>query len=83
MVGAEAAGSIPATADVLTRLEEAAGPHALRIEHPIDGGSCDGQIEVMGDLRGELARRGSRVQLIADEWADTFEDNEAFVDAGT
>ena len=83
MVGAEAGGSIPATADILTRLEEAAGPHALRIEHPIDGGSCDGQIEVMGDLRAELARRCSRVQLIADEWADTFEDNEAFVDAGT
>ena len=82
MVGAEAGGSIPATAHILTRLEEAAGPHALRIEYPIDGGSRDGQIEVMGDLRAELARRGSRVQLIADEWANIFEDIEGFVDAG-
>lgn len=82
MVGAEAGGSVTGTADILMRLEEAAGPHTLRIEHPIDGGSREAQIDLMATLRGELAHRGSHVQLIADEWANTVDDIEAFVAAG-
>lgn len=81
MVGAEAHGSLTKTADILMRLEEAAGPHNLRIEHPIDAGGRDAQIEVMAALRAELARRGSSVQIVADEWANTVEDIEAFVTA--
>jgi methylaspartate ammonia-lyase len=82
MVGAEAAGSISRTADILMRMEEAAGPHQLRVEHPIDGGSRDRQIETMSELRGTLRERGSSVQLIADEWANTIDDIAAFVEAG-
>lgn len=82
MVGAAASGSVTGTAEILMRLEEAAGPHMLRVEHPIDGGSRDAQIDTMAALRAELAHRGSHVQLIADEWANTVEDIEAFVNAG-
>lgn len=80
-VGVEAGGSVPRTADILTRLEAAAGPHTLRIEHPIDAGGRDAQIDTLRALRGELARRGSAVEIIADEWANTIEDIEAFVEA--
>ncbi|MBU8828912.1 methylaspartate ammonia-lyase [Mycolicibacterium goodii] len=80
-VGVVAEGSIARTADILTRLEDAAGPHALRIEHPLDAGSRDAQIEALGALRTELAARGSQVAIIADEWANTVDDITAFVSA--
>ena len=81
MIGVETGGSVSRTADILERLEAAAGRHPLRIEHPIDAGSRDAQIAVMRALRLELARRGSSVQIIADEWANTVDDIEAFVAA--
>jgi methylaspartate ammonia-lyase len=81
MVGAEAQGSITRTADTLLRLEEASGPHLLRVEHPIDAGSRDAQIETMAALRTELLQRGSTVQIVADEWANTLDDIEAFASA--
>lgn len=80
-IGVEAEGSIEKTADILQRLERAAGPHELRIEHPIDAGSRDGQIEVLGALRRLLRERGSRVGIVADEWANTAEDIHLFVTA--
>lgn len=82
MVGLVAEGSISHTADIIARLQEAAGPHRLRIEHPLDAGSRDGQIESMATLRAELVRRGSTAQIVADEWANTVEDIEAFAIAG-
>lgn len=82
MVGVEAGGSIPRTADILMRLEDAAGPHQVRVEHPIDAGSYDGQIATTGELRDLLRRRGSRVELVVDEWANTLDDIDGFVRAG-
>lgn len=82
LVGAEAGGSVEGTADILAKLEEAAGPYRLRVEHPIDGGSRDRQIAVMRALRLVLRQRGSKVELIADEWANTAEDIHLFASAG-
>ena len=80
-IGVESEGSIEKTADLIQRLELAAGPHELRIEHPIDAGSRDGQIEALGALRRLLRERGSRVGIVADEWANTVEDIHLFVSA--
>jgi len=82
LLGVAAGGSVERTADILQEMEEAAGPHQLRVEHPIDGGSRDGQIAVMSALRQVLARRGSGVQLVADEWANTAADIHLFAAAG-
>lgn len=82
LLGVAAGGSVERTADILQEMERAAGPHQLRVEHPIDGGSRDGQIAVMSALRQVLARRGSGVQLVADEWANTAEDIHLFAAAG-
>lgn len=82
LVGLAAGGSIARTADIIERLEDAAGPHALRVEHPIDAGGRDLQIAALSALRAELTARGSRVQIIADEWANTLADIAAFVSAG-
>lgn len=80
MIGAQAGGSIIDTASILQVLERAAAPLQIRIEHPIDGGSREQQVRLMGELRRELAARGSKVGLIADEWANTYEDIRIFVD---
>lgn len=80
-IGVEAGGSIAKTADILQRLEHAASPHQLRVEHPIDAGSRDGQIDVLGALRRLLHERGSRVAIVVDEWANTAEDIDLFLSA--
>jgi len=71
-----------AIAEVLVGMEQAAHPFALRVEHPLDAGSRAGQIEQMAALRGRLRELGSRVQLVADEWANTLEDIHEFNRAG-
>lgn len=56
----------------LLRMEEAADPFLLRVEHPLDAGSRSAQIEQMAELRSLLRYAGSSVQLVADEWANTL-----------
>ncbi|WP_316398946.1 methylaspartate ammonia-lyase [Bradyrhizobium sp. 33ap4] len=82
LIGACAGGSIEATADIIERLERAAGPHSLGIEHPMDAGSRDAQIKALGALRQALKSRGSKVAIIADEWANTADDVHLFAEAG-
>ncbi len=57
--------------EAVLRLEVAADPFALRVEHPVDAGSCAAQVEQMAELRSLLRDAGSSVQLVADEWANT------------
>ena len=55
---------IPRIADVLMRMEEAAAPFVLRVEHPLDAGSRGGQIEQLGLLREHLRAAGSMSGLL-------------------
>jgi methylaspartate ammonia-lyase len=61
--------------------ELAAGPYQLRIESPMVLESCEAQMEAMATLRDYARLRKMRVQLVADEWANTLDDIRAFVDA--
>jgi methylaspartate ammonia-lyase len=69
-------------ADVLIRMEKAARPFALRVEHPLDAGARTGQIEKMAQLRRLLRSADSSVELVADEWANTIADIREFNRAG-
>ncbi|WP_028215163.1 methylaspartate ammonia-lyase [Paraburkholderia mimosarum] len=82
LIGAVSGGSVETTADIIQRLERAAGPHELRIEHPMDAGGRDAQIETLGSLRRLLKSRGSKTAIMADEWANTAEDIHLFATAG-
>ncbi|KGK91529.1 methylaspartate ammonia-lyase [Desulfosporosinus sp. HMP52] len=62
-------------------LEEAAAPLHLRIEGPMDAGSLEGQIAQLKELRLALKARGVKVEIVADEWCNTYEDIVKFVDA--
>lgn len=66
----------------LAALEAAAAPFSLRIEQPVHRDVRDAQIEAMADLRALLTVQGIRVELVADEWCNTLEDIERFIDAG-
>jgi methylaspartate ammonia-lyase len=68
--------------DYFTALEDAAAPYPLQIEGPMDVGSREGQTEAMVELREGLRDAGVDVDIVADEWCNTFEDVQAFVDRG-
>jgi methylaspartate ammonia-lyase len=68
-------------ASYLGELGERAAPFRLRIEHPVDAGSRDGQVRALSDLRDELRRLDSSVELVVDEWCNTLADIEVFVAA--
>lgn len=81
-VGLAFGGDVEAVAAYLARLGELAGPHELVVEHPIDAGGREAQIETYVRLRAELRRIGSPVRIVVDEWCNTLEDIELFVEAG-
>jgi methylaspartate ammonia-lyase len=82
VIGLVMGGRLEGIADVLLRMEEAARPFPLRVEHPLDAGSRERQIEQLALLRARLREAGSRVELVADEWANTLEDIREFNRAG-
>ena len=69
-----------AMANYLGELEEAAKPLKLRIEGPMDVEEREGQWKALKDLRLALERKNIKVELVADEWCNTFEDIKLFTD---
>ncbi|SNZ04191.1 methylaspartate ammonia-lyase [Natronoarchaeum philippinense] len=68
--------------DYFASLAEAAAPYPLQIEGPMDEGHRREQVRAMAELRDGLADAGVGVDIVADEWCNTFDDVRAFVDAG-
>ncbi|WP_312458900.1 methylaspartate ammonia-lyase [Proteiniclasticum sp.] len=67
-------------ADYLKTLEEAAKPFLLRIEGPTDVGERTKQMEALRDLTKILDDRNIHVELVADEWCNTYDDVVYFAD---
>lgn len=67
-------------ADYLKTLEEAAKPFLLRIEGPMDVGERTKQMEALRDLTKILDDRNINVELVADEWCNTYDDVVYFAD---
>ena len=65
--------------DYLIEVSKVAQPFQLRIEHVIDGKSVAQQVQCSKELRNELARRSSTVQISVDEWCNTLADIQLFV----
>ncbi|MCK5731703.1 MAG: methylaspartate ammonia-lyase [Tenericutes bacterium] len=60
--------------DYLVSLEKIALPLKLRIEGPVDAGNKIDTIYYLKSIRQELEIRGSKVEIVADEWCNTLED---------
>ena len=69
-------------ADYFADLREAAAPYPVQVEGPMGAGGREEQISEMAELRDGLADAGVDVDVVADEWCNTFDDVRAFVDAG-
>lgn len=67
--------------DYMASLEKETGGLDLYIEGPVDVDEKAGQIEALGRITQGLARRGSRVKVVADEWCNTYEDVRDFCEA--
>jgi len=68
--------------DYFAWLRTAADPYPLQVEGPMDVGDREAQIRAMAELRDGLADAGVDVDIVADEWCNTFDDVTAFVDGG-
>lgn len=73
--------NLEAIADYLAQLETLAEPLQLRIEGPVDMGSKEQQMDALNKLKLLLVVKGTRVQIVADEWCNTLDDVRDFVDA--
>jgi methylaspartate ammonia-lyase len=80
-IGMAFAADVARVVGYLMELESLAAPFRLRVEHVIDAGGREGQIEVSAALRLALQARDSRVQIVVDEWCNTLEDIKSFVAA--
>ncbi len=67
--------------DYLITLENIAAPFKLRIEGPVDAGNKEDTIYYLKKIREELEKKGSKVEIVADEWCNTLEDIIDFADA--
>ncbi len=68
-------------AGYLGELEKAASPLHLRIEGPVDMGEREEQIRALKALTAAVHARGINVEIVADEWCNTYEDFVAFTEA--
>lgn len=67
-------------ANYLGELEKAASPFKLRIEGPMDVENREGQLKALKALKETLQRKGIKVQIVADEWCNTWDDIKLFTD---
>jgi methylaspartate ammonia-lyase len=65
----------------LYRMESSVQPYTLRVESPLIMETRAAHIETMRTLRKYVQFRKMAVQLVADEWANTRQDVQAFIDA--
>lgn len=66
--------------DYLETLETAAKPFHLRIEGPMDVDHREKQMEALRDISEALDKRKINVEIVADEWCNTYEDVAYFAD---
>ncbi len=76
----EAFNTIEEMAEYIFKAEKAAAPFKLRIEGPMDAGNREAQVKELSALTARLEELGSTVELVADEWCNTFEDIKLFAD---
>ncbi|MBK5240848.1 methylaspartate ammonia-lyase [Clostridium sp.] len=71
---------VKAMGDYIATLEEAAKPFKLRIEGPMDVEHREKQVDALAALTAELDNRKINVELVADEWCNTYDDVVLFAD---
>ena len=63
----------------LAALSQAANPFKLRIEGPVDCGDQAGTMKALHALKKALEEARIDLEIVADEWCNTFDDVKAFI----
>ncbi len=74
VIGVAFNNDIDKMVDYMIKLENAAFPLVIRIEGPVDAGNKKDTIYYLRVLREELEKKGSKLEIVADEWCNTLED---------
>lgn len=64
----------------MCELEEIASPFILRIEGPVDAGNRLETMEALRDITKMINDNNRTVEIVADEWCNTFDDVKYFAD---
>lgn len=64
----------------MVELEEIASPFILRIEGPVDAGNRTETMEALRDITKMINDNKRTVEIVADEWCNTFDDVKYFAD---
>lgn len=79
-IGLAFKGNIDAMVEYFRSLEQAAAPLKLRIEGPMDVEEREGQMKALTELTAKLHKENIQVEVVADEWCNTYEDIKDFAD---
>ncbi|MCL2322642.1 MAG: methylaspartate ammonia-lyase [Oscillospiraceae bacterium] len=66
--------------DYMGELENAAMPFKLRVEGPVDVEDREKQMLALRDLTKMVDERGIKLEIVADEWCNTYDDIVYFAD---
>jgi len=80
VIGTAFNNDIEKITDYLIKVEETASPLHIRIEGPVDSGNKEDTIYYLKRITEELEKRGSKLEIVADEWCNTLEDIIDFAD---
>ena len=80
VLGAALGNDLEKIADFMAQVEKAAAPYAIRIEGPVDAGAREPQVEALAKIRELVDKKGINVEIVADEWCNTYEDIKIFTD---
>ncbi|PKK39703.1 Methylaspartate ammonia-lyase [Clostridiaceae bacterium JG1575] len=80
-IGSAFQNDMEQVAEYIMELGELAKPFHLRIEGPVDVEEREAQIQALAKITELLEQKGSTVEIVADEWCNTYEDVVAFADA--
>ncbi|MCL2839865.1 MAG: methylaspartate ammonia-lyase [Defluviitaleaceae bacterium] len=72
--------NLDAIVDYMAKVEAAAKPFAVRIEGPVDMGEREAQVEALAKITNMMDTKGIHVEIVADEWCNTYEDIKIFTD---
>ncbi len=64
----------------IKELEETALPYKLRIEGPVDAGNREDTMIALRDITKMIDDNNCTVEIVADEWCNTFDDVKYFAD---
>lgn len=79
-IGVAFHNDVSAMVEYFRKLEKAAAPLKLRIEGPMDMDEREKQVTALAELTAKLREENIKVELVADEWCNTYEDIRIFAD---